>query len=88
MCDAGGHYECIAKYIDNLLIIAKDPNVILEKLTRPKGPYNFKGTRSPEYYLGGDVKIVYEGDFIAELELSAKTYVKWICDKLESLMGW
>eukprot|EP00957_Ditylum_brightwellii_P050505 3830731-Ditylum_brightwellii.AAC.1 len=67
MRDDGGHCEYIAKYIDNLLIIAKDPKAILEKLTRPKGPYDFKGIGSPEYYLGDDMKIVYEGDSIAEL---------------------
>eukprot|EP00957_Ditylum_brightwellii_P102398 7805634-Ditylum_brightwellii.AAC.1 len=88
MRNAGRHYEYIAKYTDNLLIIAKDPKAILEKLARPKGLYDFKGIGSPEYYLGGDMKIVHVGDSIAELELSAKTYVKCICDKIESLMGW
>ena len=42
----------------------------------------------PEYYLGGDVKIVYEGNSISELWMSAKTYVKRICGKIKDLMDW
>ena len=81
------HYEYIAKYIDDILIISKDPKSILDMLKKPKGPYDFKGVGSPEYYLGGDVKIVYEGDSIKELSLSSKTYVKRICEKISDLMG-
>eukprot|EP00957_Ditylum_brightwellii_P190244 14480664-Ditylum_brightwellii.AAC.1 len=33
--DAGGYYEFVAKYIDDLLIIAKSPMAILEKLKKP-----------------------------------------------------
>eukprot|EP00957_Ditylum_brightwellii_P055519 4207385-Ditylum_brightwellii.AAC.1 len=61
---------------------------ILNKLQKPTGPYEFKGVGSPEYYLGGDLKISFMGDSINELQLSAKTYVKQICDKFEQLMGW
>ena len=75
MQDANNHYEYIAKYIDNLLIISKNPKTILDQLTQPSGPYNFKGVGSPEYYLGGDVKIRYEEDLIANLSLSSKTYI-------------
>eukprot|EP00957_Ditylum_brightwellii_P033785 2560316-Ditylum_brightwellii.AAC.1 len=60
----------------------------MDLLQKPKGPYKFKGVGSPEYYLGGDVKITYSGDSTAELSLSAKMYVKQICDKIEMLMGW
>eukprot|EP00957_Ditylum_brightwellii_P092419 7037371-Ditylum_brightwellii.AAC.1 len=61
---------------------------ILEQLKKPNGPYEFKGVGSPEYYLGGDIKITYEGNSIVELKLSAKTYIKRICAKVEQLMGW
>eukprot|EP00957_Ditylum_brightwellii_P093340 7107562-Ditylum_brightwellii.AAC.1 len=88
MRDAGDHYEYVAKYIDNILIMSKDPNAILDLLQKRKGPYKLKGVRSPEYYLGGDVKIIYSGDSIAELSLSSKTYEKQICNKIEMLMGW
>ena len=88
MRNAGDHYEYIAKYIDDLLIISKSPMDILEQLKKPNGPYEFKGIGSPKYYLGGDIKIIYQGDSIAELKLSAKTYVTRICAKVEQLMGW
>ena len=88
MRDAGDHYEYIAKYIDDLLVISKDPKTILAQLTKPTGPYNFKGVGSPEYYLGGDVCIKYEGNSIKELSLSSTTYITQICNKIETLMGW
>eukprot|EP00957_Ditylum_brightwellii_P034307 2601536-Ditylum_brightwellii.AAC.1 len=61
---------------------------ILVKLKKPVGPYKFKGIGSPEYYLGGDVKITYGGNSNEELALSAKTYVMRIYSKLEQLMNW
>eukprot|EP00957_Ditylum_brightwellii_P151823 11560859-Ditylum_brightwellii.AAC.1 len=61
---------------------------ILEKLKKPVGPCEFKGIGSPEYYLGGDAKIAYEGNSIEELALSVKTYVMRICSKVEQLMNW
>eukprot|EP00957_Ditylum_brightwellii_P211028 15365683-Ditylum_brightwellii.AAC.1 len=60
---------------------------ILNDLKKPKGPYEFKGVGSPEYYLGGDVTITYHGNSISELMLSSQTYIKRICDKIEDLMG-
>ena len=61
---------------------------ILDQLREPKGPYKLKGVGSPEYYLGGDVKIKYKGEIIEYLETSAKTYIKRVTDKIESLMEW
>eukprot|EP00957_Ditylum_brightwellii_P042446 3214313-Ditylum_brightwellii.AAC.1 len=88
MQDAGDHYKYVAKYIDDLLIISRSPMAILEQLKKPNCPYEFKGIGSPKYYLGGDIKITYEGNSIAEFKLSGKTYIKQICTKVEQLMGW
>jgi len=88
MRDAGDHYEYVAKYIDDILIMSKDPISILNKMKKPSGPYHFKGVGCPEYYLGEDIKITYEGDSISELCLSSKTYIKRICEKIQNLMGW
>ena len=57
MRDAGDHCECMAKCIDDLLTISKDPKSILSKLTKPEGPHDFKGVGNLEHHLGGDVKI-------------------------------
>eukprot|EP00957_Ditylum_brightwellii_P119537 9120353-Ditylum_brightwellii.AAC.1 len=75
MRPAGDGYEYVAKYIDDVLIVFKDPMSILDLLKKPVGPYYFKGVGSPEYYLDGDVQINYTGDSIDELILSSKTYV-------------
>eukprot|EP00957_Ditylum_brightwellii_P140095 10674766-Ditylum_brightwellii.AAC.1 len=47
MRDAGDHYEYVAKYIDDILIMSKDPNAILYLLQKLKGPYKLKGDGSP-----------------------------------------
>ena len=66
MCDAGNQYEYIAKYVGDILIISKDHMNKLNQLKKPKGPYDFKGVGSPEYYLGGDIKITYNGNSVEE----------------------
>ena len=88
MQDAGDHYKYIAKYIDDILIISKDPMSILEGMKKPKEPYDFKGVGSTGYYLGGDVKIEYCGDSIKGIQTSAKTYSTRICENIQDLMGW
>lgn len=88
MRDRGDHYEYIAKYIDDLLIVSKNPMDVIAELEKPNGPYGLKGTGTPEYYLGGDVNIRYDGDKMVELSTSAKTYIKRVCDKIENLMEW
>ena len=85
---AGDHYKYIAKHIDDLLIISKNPMGILDQMKKPKEPYKFKGVDSPEYYLRSNLKIIYEGDSIAELTLSSKTYILGICKKVLDLIGW
>ena len=69
-------------------MVSKKPMDILDHLKEPVGPYKLKGVGTPEYYLGGDVKIKYVGDVIDYLETSARTYIKRITEKLEKLMEW
>ena len=70
------------------MIVAKDPQAILSKLEKPKGPYNFKGVGNPKYYLGGDIQIIYEGDHIKTLGQSSEMYITGICGKIEDLISW
>eukprot|EP00957_Ditylum_brightwellii_P207736 15354306-Ditylum_brightwellii.AAC.2 len=37
MRDAGDHYRYVAKYIDEILIMSKDPKAIIDLLEKPKG---------------------------------------------------
>eukprot|EP00957_Ditylum_brightwellii_P044346 3364837-Ditylum_brightwellii.AAC.1 len=57
MRNAGDQYEYVAKYIDDVLIMSKNPKAILDLLQKSKRSYEAKGIGSPEYYLDTDVKI-------------------------------
>ena len=52
--DCGDHYEYIAVYVDDLLIAAKEPQILIDQLLGK--PYNFKlkGTGRVTYHLGCD----------------------------------
>ena len=88
MKDCGTHYEYIATWVDDLLIMSKDPMPIIKEL---ETEYKvLKGVGVPEYYLGGDIShqkhpMAPKGTF---LTTSAKTYIKKVCDKIEPLMEW
>ena len=82
--DVGTHYKYLATFVDDLLVWSKDPMSIIEDL---KKTYILKGVGIPEYYLGGDVEILdqhWKSDNVG-LALSAKTYVKNVIPKFETL---
>ena len=72
-------------YVDDLIIMARDPMNIIEKLKKISG-YSLKGVGEPEYYLGGDIKREENGKGHKKTILSAKTYIKNICKKIEKTM--
>ena len=49
---AEGHYEYIARFVDDVVAFAKDPLSIMKELERS---YVMKGVGAPRYYLGGDI---------------------------------
>ena len=51
-CPTGDHYEYVATYVDDLAIIMKDPQSLIDQLTA--APYNFKleGSGPLNFYLG------------------------------------
>ena len=51
--DKGGHYEYIARYVDDLAIVSKDPQSIISLLTEKHG-LKLKGTGPIGYHLGCD----------------------------------
>ena len=53
MLDAGDHYEYICMYVDDILVMKKNPMEFINKL---KEHYILKGVGVPEYYLGADIK--------------------------------
>jgi len=48
MRDLGDHYEYICAYVDDLLIVSRNPKAIVDEL---KKEYTLKGVGPPEYYL-------------------------------------
>lgn len=83
--DKGDHYEYICVYVDDLIIISKDPMELIGKL-KNEANYILKGVGEPEYYLGGDVRRIKNADGSKTTILSAKTYIKNVCDKIENLL--
>jgi hypothetical protein len=83
--DCDSHYEYICTYVDDLLVMSKDPMAIIRELQKE---YPLKGVGQPEYYLGGDVKAYQRSDGTMGVSTSAKTYIKRISEKVESLLGW
>jgi hypothetical protein len=59
MKDCGTHYEYICTYVDDLLIMSRDPMALIKRL---ETEYPLKGVGLPEYYLGGDIKTYRKSD--------------------------
>jgi len=72
----------IAVFVDDILVFLKKPQDIIEPL-KERFKYELKGVGEPEYYNGANV---YKNPETGCLELSAKTYIKNICEKIEKLL--
>ena len=83
--DCVTHYEYISTYVDDLLIMSRNPMSYICLLEKE---YPLKGVGKPEYYLGGDIKTFKKADGTIGVATSAKTYIKRVCDKIETLMDW
>ena len=53
MRDKGSHYEYIARYVDDLAIISKNPQDIINNFTE-KYNLKLKGSGPIKYHLGSD----------------------------------
>ena len=81
-----GHYEYIARYVDDIMVFAKDPMAIMKELEKV---YVLKGVGSPRYYLGGDVLDLdeqWEKEGITHA-LSAQTYIQNCVPKIAKMVG-
>lgn len=79
-------WEYIAVYVDDLIVIAKDAMAVLNEV-KLKGKFDLKGVGKPEYYLGGDIYRSEDPASSIKTTMSAKTYLKNICDKIERVFG-
>ena len=82
----GNVWEYIAVYVDDIIVIAKDAMSVLEEDKR-KGKFDLKGVGKPEYYLGGDIYRSEDPNASIKSIISAKTYLKNICDKIERVFS-
>jgi hypothetical protein len=82
-----GSYEYIASYVDDLIVISKEPMKVIDKF---KEVYSLKGVGTPEYYLGGNFHQV-EDPILQErgirTALSAETYIKNATERFERMFG-
>ena len=53
MCLAGSCYEYVCVYVNDLLVVMKEPSTFFENLSKKYG-YKLKGVGDPEYHLGGN----------------------------------
>ena len=82
--DPNGHYEYIARYVDDVISFAKDPMALMKELEET---YTMKGVGRPMYYLGGDVEHLtpdWEKQGI-HTAFSANTYITSILPELKEL---
>eukprot|EP00934_Nitzschia_sp_Nitz4_P000636 Nitzschia sp. Nitz4//scaffold500_size4614//80//4514//NITZ4_009238-RA/size4614-augustus-gene-0.0-mRNA-1//-1//CDS//3329553583//636//frame0 len=80
------HYEMLTTYVDDILIFSKDPMNIMKHLQEK---FEMKGVGVPEYYLGGNVETMSD-EWKREgvvMSLSADTYIKRACERIESITG-
>ena len=82
--DCKGHYEYIARYVDDILVFSKEPQELIKCL---QVTYPLQGVGIPEYYLGGDFKIQKRQNEVDTFTFCAKTYLANVCGRIETLMG-
>ena len=76
------HYEYICVYVDDLMVMCKNPTKFFDTLIN-QYKYKLKGVGPPKYHLGGN----FERDADGTLYWSAKTYIKKALDNYERLFG-
>ncbi len=82
MSEKDSHYEYITVFVDDLLIFLKNPQEIIDILIN-KFKYQLKGVGKPEYFNGADMHYDPGSN---EWEMSAHTYIKSVCEKIEKVM--
>ncbi len=82
MRDMGDHYEYIAVYVDDLLIVSKDPQGIIDLLTK-EHDFKLKGTGPISFHLGCD----FFRDEDGVLCYAPKKYIEKILDNYRRLFG-
>ena len=83
--DCGTHYEYLCTWVDNIVVASKDVIAILNEF-ETKAKYTLKGVGEPSYYLGGNfgrINTTLLPGKKSTCFLSARTYIKNVCEKIE-----
>ena len=79
-CDS--YYEYVLVYVDDLMLIGKNPQVFFDSLINDHG-FQLKGVGKPSYHLGGD----FFRDSDGTLAWGANSYVKKMLVNYETMFG-
>ena len=74
------HYEYICVYVDDLMVMMKEPQVFFDELEHG---YKLKGVGEPNYHLGGN----FTRDPDGTLAWGAKSYIKRMLDNYKTMFG-
>ena len=81
--EVNASYEYIAVIVDDLLILSKDPQPILDTLTELYG-YELKGVGIPEYYNGANIAQDPKTNLWT---VSAHTYITNVVDRVKKTLN-
>ena len=80
--DKGDHYEYVCVYVDDLMMISKNPQEFFDSLVN-KYKYILKGVGPPSYHLGGD----FGRDPDGTLYWGAQRYIEKLMFNYERMFG-
>ena len=80
--DCDTHYEYVCVYVDDLMVMGKDPDKFFKILTDVYG-YKLKGVGDPAYHLGGN----FFRDQDGTLAWGAKSYVEKMIGNYQVMFG-
>jgi len=83
MRDKGDHYEYIAVYVDDLMIVSRNPQGIIDELTSDPVNFKLKGTGPLKFHLGCD----YFRDEEGTLCVAPIKYIDRMVDTYKNLFG-
>ena len=80
--DCGTHYEYVCVYVDDLMVMGKNPDDFFKGLTDDYG-YKLKGVGDPAFHLGGN----FFRDSDGTLAWGAESYIKKMLVNYEIMFG-
>ena len=83
MRKCGDWYEYLSVWVNDFLILSKDPMRYIEELEKN---FTLKGVGQPEYYLGADMAYIKEPEDV--FIMGSHTYIQKILGEFEWIVGY